>query len=74
VKKTTIYLSDELKQRLQQTARANGTSEAEVIRTAIERFTRDDSHPRPRWPLFDSERGGVAERVDEILADGFGKD
>jgi Ribbon-helix-helix protein, copG family len=35
VVKTTIYLPDELHQRIKQAAKERGTSEAEVIRTAI---------------------------------------
>jgi predicted transcriptional regulator len=35
VVKTTIYLPDELYQRIKQAAKERGTSEAEVIRTAI---------------------------------------
>jgi metal-responsive CopG/Arc/MetJ family transcriptional regulator len=33
--KTTIYLPDELRQGLKQAARERGTSEAELIRTAV---------------------------------------
>jgi hypothetical protein len=74
VRKTTIYLPEELKSRVERAARANGVSEAEVIRAAIERYTDADSRPRPKLPLFNSGRGDIAERVDEILAEGFGAD
>lgn len=72
MEKTTVYLTPELRARIATTARARGTSEAAVIRDAIERFT---ERPRPTLPLF---RGGgetdIAEHVDEILAEGFGQD
>jgi hypothetical protein len=71
--KTTVYLPEELKRRLEQAARSRGTSEAEVIRDAIDAFTLQE-RPRPRLPLFHSGRGDIAERVDELLAQGFGRD
>lgn len=74
LRKTTIYLPEELKSRVQRAARANGVSEAEIIRTAIERYTHADSRPRPKLPLFNSGDPTLAERVDEILAEGFGRD
>jgi hypothetical protein len=74
VKKTTIYLPDELKRRIERAARTNGVSEAEVIRTAIDRYTHAGTTPRPKLPLFDSGDPTLAERVDEILAEGFGRD
>ena len=70
--KTTIYLPDELKRRVEQAAREQATAEAEVIRAAP-----DAGVPpleRPTFPLFDSGRGDIAERVDELLAEGFGRD
>jgi hypothetical protein len=74
VRKTTIYLPDELKRRIERAARANGMSEAEVIRLAIDRYTQADASPRPKLPLFNSGRGDIAERIDEILTEGFGRD
>jgi ribbon-helix-helix CopG family protein len=72
MEKTTVYLTSELKARIASTARARGSSEAAVIRDAIERFT---ERPRPTLPLFDgSGETNIAERVDEILAEGFGRD
>lgn len=70
--KTTVYLPEDLKRRVEETARERGVSEAALIREAIERMVARD-RPRPRFGLFRSTDGGVAERVDEELAKGFGR-
>ena len=72
--RTSVYLSEELKRRLERTARDRRASEAEVIRAALDEYTAKE-RPRPRLPLFrGSEQTNIAERVDEILAEGFGRD
>jgi hypothetical protein len=74
VKKTTVYLPDDLKRRLEQTARAENRSEAEVIRSALDSFTAARP-PRPTWPLVRGPgRTDIARRVDDVLAGGFGRD
>jgi hypothetical protein len=73
IHRTTVYLPDELKRALERTAAAEGKSEAEVVRTAVANATREQAHPRPRIPLFDSGDPTLAERVDDELAAGFGK-
>ena len=72
MRRTTIYLPDGLKAALERTAAAQGTSEAEVVRAALVAATTEHAHPEPRLPLFDSGDPTLAERVDELLADGFG--
>jgi plasmid stability protein len=72
MRRTTIYLPDELKAALERTAAAQGTSEAEVIRSALAAATSEQAHPRPRLPLFESGDPTLAERVDDELAAGFG--
>ncbi len=72
--KTTVYLPEELKARLERAAAARGQSEAEVIRSSLDQFTAPLERPRPRV-LFDSfGEPGLSERVDEELAAGFGRD
>jgi hypothetical protein len=71
--KTTIYLPEALKARLERIAREQGRSEAELVRAALEEFTARE-RPRPKLPLFASGDPTLAERVDEILAEGFGRD
>ncbi len=74
MRKTTVYLPEALKQRLERLAKHQQRSEAEIIRNALEQFTAEQARPRPTLPLF---RGhavtNVAERVDEVLAEGFGR-
>jgi hypothetical protein len=75
VKRTTIYLPDTLKQRVERMARDRNVSEAEVIRAAIDEFTRSGARPAPTLPLFESlGAADLSERVDEHLAGGFGRD
>jgi Arc/MetJ-type ribon-helix-helix transcriptional regulator len=75
MKRTTVYLPDTLKQRVERIARERNLSEAEVIRAAIDEFTRDGDRPAPTLPLFASLGDAtLSERVDEVLADGFGRD
>jgi hypothetical protein len=65
--KTTVYLRKRLKAALKRAAEAAGSSEAAVIREAIERATGEAAAPRPRLPLFTSRAPDLAERVDEAL-------
>ena len=73
MKKTTVYLTDELKRALEHAAADRQCSEADLIREAVQAITRGDRRPRPRLPLFKSGRRarGLAERIDRAL-DGFG--
>ncbi len=75
VKRTTIYLPDDLKARLETTAQAEGRTEADVIREALAKSLDSRMPPRPRLPLAapTGEQTNWAEKVDEILADGFGR-
>jgi hypothetical protein len=73
VRKTTVYLPDELKRDLERAAALTGRSEAELIRKGIQTVVDLELAPRPRIPLF-SSGDPIADRVDELLAEGFGKD
>lgn len=73
MKRTTVYLPDDLKVALERAAEAQGKSEAEVIRSALIAATADQAHPRPRLPLFESGDPTLAEQVDEVLAEGYGE-
>ena len=70
MKKTTVYLPDELKAALERAAQ--GRSEAELVREAVRELTQRLEPPRPRLPLFSSGDPTLAERVDEELREGFG--
>ena len=73
MKKTTIYLPDELKAEVEKIASAEGRPEAEFIREAIAKHVEAQLPPAPRvlegMSLGDPT---IAERVDELL-DGFGE-
>jgi Ribbon-helix-helix protein, copG family len=49
--KTTVYLTDNLKRRVERLAEDKGLSEAEVIRAALEEYTAREA-PRPRLGIF----------------------
>jgi hypothetical protein len=74
VKKTTVYLPDELKEALKRAAAESGQSEADLIREGIANVVELRLTPKPRIPLWSSGDGTLARRVDEILAEGFGED
>ena len=72
MRKTTVYLPDELKAELGRAAARSGRSEAELIREGIRLVSIQSPKPTPRVPLFRSGTPDLAERVDEYLA-GFGE-
>jgi hypothetical protein len=74
MKKTTLYLPDDLKAALERTASERGTSEAEIVREALKRLMDQAETPRPRLPLTGAGLGDstVAERSQELLS-GFGE-
>lgn len=75
MKKITVYLPDDLKARLARVAAAEERSEAEIIREAVAAAIEGrDRRPRPTLPLFSSGHGDLADRVDEVLKEGFGED
>lgn len=65
MKKTTIYLPDELKAELESAAAAAGRSEAELIREAVGDLVHRTQPPRPSLPLFSSGDPDLARRVAE---------
>jgi Ribbon-helix-helix protein, copG family len=68
--KTTVYLTPELKWRLERAAAERGQSEADVIRAALDEFTVRE-RPRPTFPLVaGSEVEPIApERLDDVLGE-----
>lgn len=73
MKKTTVYMPDDLKAALKRAAAVRGQSEAELVREAVRKLTQDVEQPRPKLPLFRGENSTLAERVDEELEKGFGR-
>ena len=72
MRKTTVYLPDDLKAALAQTASQTGRSEADLIREGIRLVSREARPPEPSLPLFSSGVPDLAERVDDHLH-GFGE-
>jgi Arc/MetJ-type ribon-helix-helix transcriptional regulator len=73
--KTTVYLPEQVKHGLARAAVRRRTSEAELIREAIDRMlTEEPPVRRPRLGIVDSGDPTFAERADDILAKGFGRD
>ena len=72
MRKTTLYLPDDLKAELELTAAETGESEAAIIREGIRLALMRRAPPAPTIPLFTSDDPHLAERVDEYLA-GFGE-
>ena len=70
--KTTVYLPDDTKRALSLMAKRQGRSEAELIRSSVERMLQSEQPPRPTLPLFASGKSDLAERFDEYL-EGFGE-
>lgn len=69
--KTTVYLPDELKGALKRLAEQRRCSEADLLREAVARLTREAEAVAPRLPLFRSAGPSIAEDVDRAL-EGFG--
>ena len=67
MRKTSVYLPEDLKEALAREAARRGASEADVIRAAVRAAV---VRPEPAAGLFEAEP--FAERADELL-DGFGR-
>lgn len=72
MEKTTVYLTDHQKRALERAARAEGRSEADLIREGVDTVTARHRVMEPTIPLFDSGIPDLAERADDYL-EGFGE-
>lgn len=72
MRKTTVYVPDELKEALARASKAAGRSEADLIRDGIELVVSRTRDPEPKLPLIESGDDLLAERIDEAL-EGFGE-
>ncbi len=72
VKRTTVYLPEELKAALERLAHERGCTEAALIREAVRSLAESSRPPDPTLPLFTGSDPTLAERVDEELQ-GFGE-
>jgi predicted DNA-binding protein len=75
LKKTTIYLPDELKKQVEEMAKQEKKSEADIIRDAVSSAVQNwRVYPKPQVPLPGMKLGDstIAERAGDLL-DGFGE-
>jgi hypothetical protein len=68
VERTTVFLDAALKRRLRRAAAERDVTEASLIREALERHLGPTDQPMLQ-PVGESRDGGVADRVDDALAD-----
>ena len=69
MRKTTVYIPEDVKRALVHAAAARGVSEAELIREALRAIASQAAPPRPRLPLFRSGKPALAEHVDQALSE-----
>jgi predicted transcriptional regulator len=68
VTKTTVYLDSDVALTLRQMAEAQGRSQAEIIRHALETYTKSVKRPKiPGIGEFDSGHADTSERAEQIL-------
>jgi len=72
MRKTTIYLPNELKAELERIALERRRSEADIVREGIRLAIDKETPPLPTFGVFDSGDPFLSERVDELL-EGFGE-
>jgi predicted transcriptional regulator len=66
--KTTVYLETDVVLSLRRMAESQGRSQAQLIRDALETYTRKTKRPKlPGIGEFDSGHSDTSERADEIL-------
>ncbi len=75
----TIELSDEVLSRLQAEATRRGISVDVVVAELANALpaghaSERTGRRRPAFVAVGSSKGGISNRVDELLADGFGRD
>jgi hypothetical protein len=72
MRKTTIYLPDELKRDVERLAAQRGVTETELVREALRALTAASLPPKPRLPLFESDQPVLTEDIDRA-PEGFGQ-
>lgn len=72
MERTTVYLTQQQKRALERAAKAQGRSEAQLIREGIDVVTSRLRVAEPALPLFKSGLPDLAEHVDDELI-GFGE-
>ncbi len=73
MRKTTVYLDENSYRSLKRLARERREPEAVLIREALAQYVRAAPRPRLRSLGVGQGAASLAERTDELLAEGFGK-
>ncbi len=70
VKRTTVYLPEDMKRAIEREAARRRVTEAEVIREAVRNALAAEQHQTREFPLFEDPLGfDLAGRVEAILGD-----
>ena len=68
VTKTTVYIGSDIVLALRQMAETQGRSQAELIREALETYTRKVKRPKiPGVGEFDSGHADTSDRAEDLL-------
>jgi predicted transcriptional regulator len=78
MRKTSVYLSDEQAERLAKLAHAEGRSQAEILRDAIERYESPPARDRrfavaAGFPRIDEDPRPISHIPEHELLEGFGR-
>jgi hypothetical protein len=73
VKKTSLYIEDEVDAALERLAEIEGVAKAEVIRRALRAAASKAPRARPLGRGIMEGPGDLVARMDDHLADGFGR-
>jgi predicted transcriptional regulator len=71
MERTTVYLPTELKVSIKAAARRQGSSEAQLIRDALEHYVQESERPWPKSFGSVARADVQAEEVDEWLAENW---
>jgi Arc/MetJ-type ribon-helix-helix transcriptional regulator len=71
MKKSSVYLDDELRADVARVARLTGRSQSDLIRDGLRLVVQQNTEPRPRLTVS-FHGGGLRERMDGLMED-FGQ-
>jgi predicted transcriptional regulator len=74
MRKTTVYIDESCYRSLKQLAKQRGQPDALLVREALARYLQTANHPTLKSLGIGQGPAKLGERVDELLADGFGED
>jgi predicted DNA-binding protein len=77
MRKTSVYLDDELARRLARLAKQEGRSQADIVRDAIARYEPEPGEDREfalaaGFERIDGDRRAISEIPEDELLEGFG--